>query len=588
MKHEDLTDLTQNDFDDLWTQTQQHPALPPEGFTAVAPLDNFFQDDFFTLLYFYSDAVPDLLHEIRHNLTLVLDNSVDESERATASLFLAERIAKRASNSAALTQNDMLRATKWLEMALELGSVQAGAQLAKLHLSEDHLSVCVESDCYELPYLMNLKTEERENKKTAVWGAYQAWYRGARVALRQLENSFDQWDMPTFEAAFTCILSYLTLLPSKRWRPLPELTIENRKSALSWIDPLWHKLVSISAPLADDAEAYRHGRKEQFQAAMLILRAEEMPPQEPQANQTPKQETPIGPLQVRVVTADIPASAERGENQDLKRFESLREPTEMIRIPEMARIQEIDRSLRSEFPWASEVINCIISDLSARSRHGVLTLGMSAFALVGQPGSGKTRFCQRLSEFLDTPNTVVNMAGMSDTKLFKGCSRGWGTSRPSRIVEFILQSRIANPLFILDEIDKAGNASSNGGDPHQALLDLLEPTNARRYQDLYLLAECDLSHCLYITTANSLNPIPYPVRSRFRLLYFPSPGPEHGKAIFRGLLMDIERSWRLPAGTLTVSTKEQARLLGLPPRQMRHAVIDILGGAEGSQLFTRH
>ena len=582
MEREDPIDFPSDEIDDLFIQPQQHPAQSAGKFVNIAPLDNFFQDDFFTLLHLYRDAVPDRLQEIQHELTLATDIFAGESERAAASICVAERVVARSSYAASLNPYDMERAIKWLEMGLDLGSVQAGDRLAQLHLSADQISVRIESDRFGLPYLWSLKAGEPENKKTVVWHAHKAWYRGARLALRRLENGFDGWDMAAFEAAFNCILSYLTLVPSKRWRPMSEPKIESRKTALSWIAPLWHKLVSISAPFADDSEAYRHGRQEQLVAAMLIVNTEEMPLQERQTRQHLKPMTPTGQLQALVTSAD------RGEKEYLRRFESLREPIELIRIPESTRIEEIDQSLRSEFPWADEVIERIITDLNARSRHGVLTLGMSAFALVGEPGSGKTRFCQRLSEFLGTPNTVVNMAGMSDTKLFKGCSRGWGGSRPSRIVEFILQRCIANPLFILDEIDKAGNASSNGEDPQQALLDLLEPTNARRYQDLYLLAECDLSHCLYVATANSLDSIPEPVLSRFRLLYFPSPGPEHGETIIRGLLADFERSWRLPSGTLAISAKEQARLMGLPPRQMRHAVIDILGAAESRQRFTQH
>src|SRR3546814_16049788 len=87
---------------------------------------------------------------------------------------------------------------------------------------------------------------------------------------------------------------------------------------------------------------------------------------------------------------------------------------------------------------------------------------------------------------------------MSDVKVLKGVTRGWASNRPSRMVEFIEQTKVANPLFVLDEIDKAGQGYGNGGDPQEALLDLLEPGHARRYQDIYLMTECDLSHCLYI------------------------------------------------------------------------------------------
>src|SRR3546814_4560785 len=73
-----------------------------------------------------------------------------------------------------------------------------------------------------------------------------------------------------------------------------------------------------------------------------------------------------------------------------------------------------------------------MSDLLARRRHGVIRLGLAPVVLVGPPGTGKTRFAQRLSDLLGTPNTVINLAGMSDVKVLKGVTRGWASNRPSR------------------------------------------------------------------------------------------------------------------------------------------------------------
>src|SRR3546814_5895806 len=81
-----------------------------------------------------------------------------------------------------------------------------------------------------------------------------------------------------------------------------------------------------------------------------------------------------------------------------------------------------------------------MSAFIARRRHGSIRLGMPPLLLVGKPGTGKTRFAQRLSELLGTPSTVINMAGMHDVNVLKGVSRGWAGNRPSRIVEFIQQA----------------------------------------------------------------------------------------------------------------------------------------------------
>src|SRR5690606_34531567 len=116
-------------------------------------------------------------------------------------------------------------------------------------------------------------------------------------------------------------------------------------------------------------------------------------------------------------------------------------------------------------------------------------------------------------------------------------------NRPSRLVEFIQQTSIANPLFILDEVDKAQVSSyGNDGNPCDALLDLLEPGNARRYSDAYLMTECDLSHCMYVLTCNSLRSLPEPLLSRVRMVFFPAPTEEHTHIITQGICRDMERA----------------------------------------------
>lgn len=193
-----------------------------------------------------------------------------------------------------------------------------------------------------------------------------------------------------------------------------------------------------------------------------------------------------------------------------------------------------------------------------------------------------------MSELLDTPNTVINLAGMTDVKVPKGVTRGWSSNRPSRMVEFIHQTDVPNPLFILDEIDKAQASYSNGGDPQNALLDLLEPGNAKRYQDVYLMTECDLSHCLYIATSNSLQALPKPLLSRLRPVLFPPPRPEHVEVILKGIVRDLENSWGLPAGALTVTDRLSQLLRGLSPREMHRALLEMLGCESDASLYAQH
>ncbi len=89
----------------------------------------------------------------------------------------------------------------------------------------------------------------------------------------------------------------------------------------------------------------------------------------------------------------------------------------------------------------------------------------------------------------------------------------------------VRRHRCAGPIIILDEIDKIGT-SRNNGNVHDVLIGLLEPVTSRCWHDPYIQASCDLSHVSWLMTANSIEPIPGPLRDRCRILRFPTPGAD--------------------------------------------------------------
>lgn len=291
-----------------------------------------------------------------------------------------------------------------------------------------------------------------------------------------------------------------------------------------------------------------------------------------------KQEAPaleVREDQVVLVKGTIAPASEKWEVESLKRYSCLLEPFPLTQLPGLAEIDEITESLSAEFPWATDACRLITQELRARASHGSRVLSFSPVLLVGPPGSGKTRFAQRLGSLLGIDNSVINCAGMADPKIFQGLARGWASARPSFLVERLAQTKRGNHLFLLDEIDKFGSSNHNG-DPRAAVLDLLEPGNAARYADIYLLAEVDLSHCLFVATANSLEPIPAPLLDRLQPIFFPQPGPEHAPTLIKGVQADLERSWGLPVGAIGLDTHQREILAGLPARQMKRAMVQLL------------
>ncbi|TAN30326.1 MAG: AAA family ATPase [Castellaniella sp.] len=521
------------------------------GEVPKAPLNNFFGDDFLTLLYFHKGPCAHGLERHRKSLETVAHLKAPRHRRIEAALALGRFMASRHAGSDFRARGTS-HPTDWFLLARQLGSVVGGLAYADALLAENEQEVqfCLDRD--PLPRLVRNSKSGDDDVPHPSEEVCQAWYLGARTALRHVQRGFTGWDAHTFDCALACIVNYLTLLPGQRLTqtlPLPQ-----RRAALAWLKPLWNRLITAAPKHGPDPQAYRVALIEQQLA--VFMRLDDLENGGSDCRQTLEVVDPpvVGGDWIVVIRSKIPDTSDRPEMEYLKRYEVLRRPVALTALPDLTALGEIRRKLEAEFPWASDAIEAVMSDLLARRRHGVVRLGLSPVLLVGLPGTGKTRFAQRLSDLLGTPNTVVNLAGMSDVKLLKGVTRGWASNRPSRMVEFIQQTRVANPLFVLDEIDKAGRVYGNGGDPQEALLDLLEPGNARRYQDIYLMTECDLSHCLYVATSNSLARVPEPLLSRLRPVLFPAPGPEHTEVIVQGVLGDMERAWGLPAGALEVSS----------------------------------
>jgi hypothetical protein len=589
--------MNKQEFSDALARCVEDDQEPDQGQAFEAPLNNFFDDDFLTLLYLGTGPCSPELARVKAQLSVAADGKAPRHERAEAALAVGRFVQAREPEAPAAGCGN--RPIEWFALSRQLGSVVGALALANAQLAKCHLRVIFDIETDPLPQLVSetLSAHSEDEDRTVNMEVARAWNLGARVALRHVQRRFSGWDKEAFRCALACVVNYLTFSARRRFSYAP---LADRRVALVWLKPLWNRLIEAAPACERDPEACRTALIEQRQAVLLHLDAQEdqsVPPpllsgRTPASDRTPRRKvevlSPPKGNQVVVVPGVIAESSDRSERDILKHYERLRQPLDLMPLPERAELEAIRQTLAGEFPWAREALSVVMSDLLGRRRHGVVRLGFAPVLLVGTPGTGKTRFAQRLSDLLGTPNTVINLAGMSDVKVLKGVTRGWASNRPSRMVEFICQTEVANPMFVLDEVDKAGSGYSNGGNPQEALLDLLEPGNARRYQDIYLMTECDLSHCLYIATSNSLARLPEPLLSRLRPVFFPAPGPEHTEVIVRGVLGDMERAWGLPAGALSVTERQMACLRGLPPRRVRRALLAIFGDEADASLYTLH
>ena len=131
-------------------------------------------------------------------------------------------------------------------------------------------------------------------------------------------------------------------------------------------------------------------------------------------------------------------------------------------------------------------------------------------------------------------------ASRSDGAVFGGTDRRWYSAEPCHAFLAIAQGKIANPLVLVDELEKAPTRSDYGR-LWDCLLGFLEPETNARYPDPALQTNLDLSQVSYVATANSLDPLPSPIRDRFRVVTFPKPAADDLDALLPAVLADLAR-----------------------------------------------
>lgn len=204
-------------------------------------------------------------------------------------------------------------------------------------------------------------------------------------------------------------------------------------------------------------------------------------------------------------------------------------------------------------------------------------LNVMPILLLGDPGVGKTHFAKRLARVMQTECELISMNALSAGFVITGSSASWKGAKCGKVAERLVRGQYANPVVVLDEVEKASGSSQS--DPLAALYQLLEPETARAFRDEFIDVEIDASQIFWVLTANSTEGIPSPLLNRMAVYEVPAPTPAQAATIAQRIYAGLLGEMKLARFAPQLDQAVQDKLAGVSPRDMRKTLLDGLGYA---------
>lgn len=196
-------------------------------------------------------------------------------------------------------------------------------------------------------------------------------------------------------------------------------------------------------------------------------------------------------------------------------------------------MEERIAALHGDYPWLAQASNAVMQHMRSRTADGPAPLHTPPLILLGPPGIGKSSWSRAIARIFGLPSVEVDIGATNGaTFSIGGTERGWGSAAPGRVVQSMLRERTANPIVIIDEVDKIPEqiTTSKGSalpGAYEVLKGMIEPASAKMWNCPYYQVPIDLTGVSWIMTTNSVNRMPAAFLDRCKVVRLDNPTLDH-------------------------------------------------------------
>jgi hypothetical protein len=228
--------------------------------------------------------------------------------------------------------------------------------------------------------------------------------------------------------------------------------------------------------------------------------------------------------------------------------------------------------LKAKFPNFKEVLDFYKGQFRLKKLTGKTRI--QPVLLLGEAGVGKTYFAKEFAKLLNTGYTFIDMGSLTANWILSGNNGSWKNAKQGKILDSLMKSKTISPLILMDELDKARNGEL---DPTIVLYQLLEEINAKEFIDEYIDFPFDASNIIYIACANSIQTIPEPLLSRFKIFTIQKPENEQYDIIINNIYQEAIKNAKIFSAELEPSIIKKLKSFSL--RSAKVAIDDAISSA---------